>query len=245
MPARYPASYIQAATAAVHAESPSKIPSTSSTRDLAEAESFPLRAIGLLLADVVEGDTVYLLDHNYVMNWLIWCLHQNVKKQKGDEDKRLEQCVRRAAQHLRITPCPEKGMKYNDPGCIDSSNLSVEGHPLLLDERVRVHQETAETISNTATNGKTFSKQHSQMKHTMETSHSDTESSHVLVKYCVAIPEAFYELLRSVHGVLCDDQRTVSFQPTEESQSILLHHHLISPQRNRDGCGTPPATAAD
>jgi ubiquitin carboxyl-terminal hydrolase 8 len=242
MPARYPATYIQAATAAAQAESPSKIPSD--TKNLVEAESFPLRAIGLLLADLVEGDTVYLLDHKYMMNWLIWCLHQNVKKHKGDEDKRLEACSRRAAQHLRITPCPEKGMKYNDPGCIDSSSLSVEGHPLLLDERLRVHQEAAETISN----GKTLSKQHRQMQLTMETSHSNTESTNLLVKYCVAVPEAFYELLRSVHGVLCDDLRTVSFQPTEESQSILLHHHLICPQPLESSKNDAPAingTTAD
>lgn len=56
-------------------------------------------------------------------------------------------------------------------------------------------------------------------------------------KYCVAVPERFYELLRSVHGVICDDFATVSFQspsslnaPFDEQQRWILHHHSYQEQ---------------
>ena len=44
-------------------------------------------------------------------------------------------------------------------------------------------------------------------------------------KVCVAVPERFYELLRSVHGVVCEDLETVSFQPAADPDRLLLLHH--------------------
>jgi len=44
---------------------------------------------------------------------------------------------------------------------------------------------------------------------------------------CVAVPEIFYELLRSVHGVLCEDGKSVSFQPfipQLRKEGIIFHH---------------------
>lgn len=44
---------------------------------------------------------------------------------------------------------------------------------------------------------------------------------------CLAVPEAFYATLRSVHGVLCQDGYTVTFQPPmERRDNILLHHEV-------------------
>ena len=38
-------------------------------------------------------------------------------------------------------------------------------------------------------------------------------SSNHTIRSCLAVPEAFYELLRGYHGVSCEDHHTISFQP--------------------------------
>ncbi|KAL7580968.1 hypothetical protein ACA910_005782 [Epithemia clementina (nom. ined.)] len=46
---------------------------------------------------------------------------------------------------------------------------------------------------------------------------------------CLAVPEAFYVTLRSVHGVICKDGYTVSFQQhvsMDQQERILLHHEV-------------------
>eukprot|EP00522_Entomoneis_paludosa_P008424 CAMPEP_0172462136 /NCGR_PEP_ID=MMETSP1065-20121228/42870_1 /TAXON_ID=265537 /ORGANISM="Amphiprora paludosa, Strain CCMP125" /LENGTH=111 /DNA_ID=CAMNT_0013217711 /DNA_START=59 /DNA_END=390 /DNA_ORIENTATION=+ len=42
---------------------------------------------------------------------------------------------------------------------------------------------------------------------------------------CLAVPESFYDTLRSVHGVLCEDGFSISFQAAfSQLEGILLQH---------------------
>lgn len=292
--------------------------------------SFALQAAVLLLPDMVAGQTVYLMDRSYLINWLIWCLHQPVapvvttaaaaaassasaasstgsgsgSSGVGSESSRLNTAVRLAAAQLqprRPTPAAALGMAYTQPGPVNASTLSVLGHPLLLDATVRVYGEgakgsgddqddaavaeaedyqrimllgknralplpptqklsafgglRAKSVSSTA--GGRNSKYHAAAASVaaaasaafdrvrsapMENGDAaaalldcddDDDDESDDSKYCVAVPEPFYELLRRVHGVLCDDFTTVSFQPSyaaaedtnaADHECILQHH---------------------
>jgi hypothetical protein len=50
------------------------------------------------------------------------------------------------------------------------------------------------------------------------------------------------QTLRSVHGVICDDGFSVSFQPFPKDSDVLLHHHALDGQTDEDeenGSGRP------
>eukprot|EP00523_Entomoneis_sp_CCMP467_P019717 CAMPEP_0168857200 /NCGR_PEP_ID=MMETSP0727-20121128/15605_1 /TAXON_ID=265536 /ORGANISM="Amphiprora sp., Strain CCMP467" /LENGTH=1184 /DNA_ID=CAMNT_0008911817 /DNA_START=100 /DNA_END=3654 /DNA_ORIENTATION=- len=52
---------------------------------------------------------------------------------------------------------------------------------------------------------------------------------------CVAVPEAFYNSLRNVHGVICQDGFSVSFQPARaQSEGIILQHESHGNQEDRN-----------
>ena len=52
---------------------------------------------------------------------------------------------------------------------------------------------------------------------------------------CLAMPEAFYNTLRSIHGVICQDGYTVSFQKARTQQEgILLQHESHNSQEDRN-----------
>jgi ubiquitin carboxyl-terminal hydrolase 8 len=233
--------------------------------------SFALKAAVLLLHDFAEGQTVYLMDRNYMQNWLIWCIHQRAPV--PGETTRLHESVRMAALQLHLT-LPAVGMSYSDPGPVDNSTLSIAGHPLLLDATVQVY-EAAETdsmdhttvmngsprgyfASRTRSLGTNITKHQSSLRnmdrslrnvdrvrstpHQQQQQLQDAADSLVQQKYCVAVSERFYELLRSVHGVICDDFETVSFQPAVETERsvLLLHHRYYS---HNDDHSTAATTA--
>ena len=60
---------------------------------------------------------------------------------------------------------------------------------------------------------------------------------------CLAVPEVFYETLRSVHGVLCEDNFSVSFQRyTGDSEPVLLYHQHNKADNTPDLSPNVPAS---
>ena len=86
-------------------------------------------ALQLLTAPLVPPHRVYLMTHTYLQNWLNWALHQPVAS--PNEQHRLVEVLRLAARRQSLA-CPTKDSQYTDPGPIDSNDLSMQGHPLLL-----------------------------------------------------------------------------------------------------------------
>ena len=222
-----------------------------------------------------QHTTVYLMDPDYLQNWFTWALHQNVRLLSAEKWR---EAVRLAALQYHLLPLPSHGMDYDDPGPIDCSSLSVEGHPLLLNPLVQEQQQQQQEIMYTngiirSSNhhngiieppsqrqqsprfkGRTSDpdQQHGTRCHGTHgystycwhpaasnnkgrTSHNWQQTVTIIPRvatavrddatpaaaaaqsssrtlYCVAVPEDFYESLRSLHGVRCDDFYTVSFQ---------------------------------
>lgn len=96
--------------------------------------SMTLTAALHLLAPLEESSDVYLMTSSYMQNWLIWAYNQNVPKM---EKQRVQTAIRLAATRLGLQP-PAVILKYNDPGPVDNSSLSMEGFPLLLNPSVIV-----------------------------------------------------------------------------------------------------------
>lgn len=205
--------------------------------------SFPLQAMHCLLQDVAEGDTVYLLDRTYMSNWLRWCLHQQTTTATAAADPHHPQNpwtdrIRRAAEQLQIAPWPPPAVLDNTttdnpiatPSPIDTRGLSAPGQALRLDASVQSlnHQPPLPNSKNAQS---------------MRLTNGGTPP-----KPCVAVPEPFYELLRSVHGVLCDDFETVSFQSNnhhnnhsnnnnnsmmETDENVVLYHHVFATDNDK------------
>jgi hypothetical protein len=97
-------------------------------------ESLTLTAALQLLEPLNTNVEVYLMSRSYIQNWIIWAYHQKVGKV---ESPRVEAALRLAADRLGLAE-PALDMEYTDPGPIDSSLLSMEGHPLLLRPNVEV-----------------------------------------------------------------------------------------------------------
>ena len=164
-----------------------------------------------LLAPLDTRTDVYLMTRSYMQNWLIWAYHQKVPKV---EASRVEAAVRLAADRLGLTP-PCRDMPHSDPGPIDSSILSMEGHPLLLRPNVVA-------VGHESTEGQQIGMHQSnpddlrRVKSLPETNHSDLKSEEGRDDaeeegvspiedvekdgnfHCCAVPERFYEV-RSVY----------------------------------------------
>lgn len=196
--------------------------------------SFTLVAALQLLQPLVVGQTVYLLPPSYLQNWLTWAFHQRVLE---EEEDRVKEALRLAALNFGLIP-PVDRASYTDPSPLDvATALSVEGHPLVLDPTVRLKNKSADDGNNNSLKfGPT--RQLSMDKLTIrdepmtmngDGNHTTTISSNNSTgannKECLAVPEDFYETLRSTHGVVCDDGFTVAFQPGER-EALLLHHEI-------------------
>eukprot|EP00546_Thalassionema_frauenfeldii_P005026 CAMPEP_0178910418 /NCGR_PEP_ID=MMETSP0786-20121207/9088_1 /TAXON_ID=186022 /ORGANISM="Thalassionema frauenfeldii, Strain CCMP 1798" /LENGTH=943 /DNA_ID=CAMNT_0020582671 /DNA_START=199 /DNA_END=3026 /DNA_ORIENTATION=- len=109
-----------------------------------------------------------------------------------------------ASEYFKLA-IPKLGDNFHDPGPMDCSTLSEEARPLVLRESVEVWD------------GKENEK-------TGEEEKSD-------IVYCCAVPERFFDLLRSVHGVLCEDLKSITFQGVASS-SVLIQHFDTSKPKN-------------
>ena len=88
-------------------------------------------SLQLLTAPLTPPHSVYLITPEYLQNWMIWAYHQSVPDL---ERARVKEILRLAAVRHQIQ-CPTKldnNRGYSDPGPINSNDLSMEGHPLLL-----------------------------------------------------------------------------------------------------------------
>lgn len=181
-----------------------------------------------LLSPFAPSSTVYLMTGDYLQNWLDWAYHQPVPE---DEQTRLHQAIRLAAVDFGLTP-PHPDMlpddEYDDPGPLDATALAVEGHPLLLSPLVEVVHATGQAKRGDAESPPAPPALAMQRSRSATT--EDATASSVLSKKkieCLAVPEAFYESLRAVHGVLCDDGESVTFQKSpEDTERLLLHHQM-------------------
>lgn len=184
---------------------------------------FPLTAALLALQEQAVGETVFLIDVNWLSNWFIWAFHCPAPEGEG---QRVREALRHAAMRFGLVP-PSEQMISTVPGPINSSSLSVVGHPLLLSPSVEVmrphqsdsvRQTMARAVSDSAL-ATIPPKSHGKRDE------APTSNGNIPKIYCLAVPEAFYEALRSVHGVLCEDRYSVSFQRfTGDSERILLYH---------------------
>jgi len=252
--------------------------------------SFTLTAALQLLQPKAPRQTAYLMDKPYLQNWLQWAYDQhaavvvegdnnNNNNGTADESSRVKAALRLAAVQEGLAPpnpnfSPHGDYGGDDPGPIDATALSVEGHPLLLSPHVRVlrpgfggavnggggggsggsvisngsvhkpnpFQRTTSVASTTAAMGNGMKDDSSNSIRSYReggglgggrAAAPDDDAVH----YCVAVPEAFYETLRSVHGVLCDDGYSVSFQPPgdgdgDDAERVLLHHQRYHHHRS-------------
>ena len=180
------------------------------------ASSFVLVATLSLLEPLMVGQTVYLLPPAYLENWLTWAFHQTAPE---DEKGRIMEALRLAAVQFGLVP-PTQGAPYADPSPIDvASALAVEGHPLVLDPTVRLKKNSSIKTTTTPVRQLSFDKL------TIREEPANLTNGHARKRECVAVPEAFYEILRSTHGVLCDDGFTITFQQGER-EALLLQHEI-------------------
>lgn len=171
-----------------------------------EEDSFPLSTARDIL-DNPNCSDVYLMDPKWIKNWFVWALfHSSSSKQET---------LRLAALQLQV-PLPSFNHSYTLPGPIDSTALSVEGHPLVLSPLVQV-------VS--ATPPKPPPPQRVQSLGSLQIEEEKKPPAKILA---VAVPEVFYERLRSVHGVVCDDLEGVSFQAPRQSRILLYSSAAVN-----------------
>lgn len=179
------------------------------------------------------------MDPEYMKQWLLWALHQPVP---AHETTRVREAVRLAALRLGLVPPSEQPSGREEieaPGPINSTALSVAGHHLLLTPFVQVMSAASYGLSSVKTlasvsplkNKRTNSATRlgaDSSNRSVSTQQSDLVTEDRQSIDCLAVPELFYETLRKVHGVLCDDGFSVSFQSQEaDPERLLLHHpHL-------------------
>jgi hypothetical protein len=99
-----------------------------------QPQTITLIATLQLLAPLEPRTDVFLMRRSYMQNWLVWAYHQKVIK---TEASRVEAAVRLAAERLGLK-APYTDMEHTDPGPIDASIFSIEGHALLLKPEVVV-----------------------------------------------------------------------------------------------------------
>ena len=250
-------SYADAASPSPQQQPATLSPMEERVRKLAQPPptSFTLTAALQLLQTPRRGDSVYLMDPEYLQRWLDWAYHQPIgPSSTGDtnsdtrnEEARVQEAVRLAAVQLGLVPPTSSTFDEthnNDhsledlldavPGPIDSTILSVQGHPRLLSPFVKVWKrhpnQSQQSLSVMTTNRGRLHRANSKAITDVDAAleyhpkdNGDGSSSNATI-YCVAVPEAFYETLRTVHGVICDDGRSVSMQVAETERRPLLHH---------------------
>ena len=191
-----------------------------------EPQSMTLIATLQLLAPLGTKTDVFLLSRSYLQNWLIWAYHQKVAK---TESSRVEAAVRMASECMDL-PLPHAEMAYDDPGPIDSSILSIEGHPLLLRPNVEVNDPSINQrrdVPYAIRQVKSLPDKDQDLVDPAERDVSSSDQENTV--RCCAVPQSFYETLRSTHGVVCDDGMSISFQPSPIESDSLLHHHPYAP----------------
>eukprot|EP00934_Nitzschia_sp_Nitz4_P002136 Nitzschia sp. Nitz4//scaffold46_size129759//49937//53329//NITZ4_003499-RA/size129759-snap-gene-0.24-mRNA-1//-1//CDS//3329552589//2136//frame0 len=182
----------------------------------------------LMLLEPLEDtqSDVFLMTRSYLQNWLIWAFHERVLK---TEKNRLTEGLRLAASRHGLTP-PQPNMYHTDPGPIDASILSVEGHPLLLRPNVIVKDEFSdakrrvpEALQRVKSYPDESERKLEPIQDAADMDSLDMDGEHWL---CCAVPLQFYESLREHLGVVCSDGLEVSCQPYLRDSPALLHHHL-------------------
>lgn len=192
---------------------------------------------------------VYLVPRSYLTKWIAWADHQTVPT---TERSRLRLALRMAAEIYDIPLLSTSPDEIEKPGPIDCASLSLPGSPLLLRPNV-VHGKGDDddaflgSAKTSTRKPKTGSHQTLPSGDPTPAPLSSISSSTTLPTHrddgvvfpvdevkigCCAVPERFFELLRSVHGVMCDDGVSVSFQNTSHANHrngalVSLHHHVI------------------
>lgn len=209
-------------------------------------------SLQLLTGPLVPPFRVYLMTQQYLQNWLNWAFHQpcspistnpnydNNGRTPLSEQQRLAEVIRLAAVRHNLA-CPTHDTQYTDPGPMNANDLSLQGHPLLLRPDAAVLVQPAPLPdANKVNGGNGINADGSDLMtpaalrrarslpnargylHAAQSGANGEEPSEFR---CCAVPESFYETLRSVHGVLCEDGFTVSYQPVETGLGNLIHHH--------------------
>lgn len=210
-----------------------------------------------------EEDHVYLLTRPYLQNWICWAYHQPVPAAEQERVKRALRLASKdlelkSPEDFTVSSI----LPYQDPGPIDTSPLSLLGHLLLLrpnvivGERkggakedsssqqsssssamldVPVRMERAQSFNGVQPTPLAASPQINGAIHSsiQNISSSSSPSRTDEQMGCCTVSEGFYELLRSVHGVLCDDGQSISFQSFDgnkstKSASASMHHHVLA-----------------
>jgi hypothetical protein len=161
--------------------------------------SMTLTATLQLLAPLDTKTDGFLMTRSYVQNWLIWAYHQKISKVEAG---RVEAAVRLAADKLGLTP-PSLDMKHTDPGPIDSSILSLQGHPLLLRPNVVLVDGTVEATRAAweAVEDSPLRRVKSLPVELKRETKEDDPATHSFdekegMPECCAVPERFYEVCR-------------------------------------------------
>ncbi len=163
-------------------------------------QSLTLTAVLQLLEplEITQPD-VFLMTRSYVQNWFIWAYNQKVAK---TESARVEEGIRLAAERFHLTT-PHMNMTYENPGPIDASILSLEGHPLVLRPNVLIMDSITDSqrrVPSMLRRVKSLpeeAEKKSELGDTGEFSSLDFEGNQIL---CCAVPQQFYEVRDSVQS---------------------------------------------
>jgi hypothetical protein len=170
----------------------------------------------LQLLEPLETQDVFLMTRSYLQNWLIWASHQKVQK---TETARVEAAVWLAADRMGFTVPPQQTSikrNYSEPGPINASKLSIEGHPMLLRPNVKIvkdgidhHHSNVDTefpalirrVKSLPDAESPENKIKSDDSDSLEQDSLDVEGNPLL---CCAVPQTFYEvrILLVVQNVL-------------------------------------------
>lgn len=157
-------------------------------------QSLTLTAVLELLEPLEEKQPdVFLMTRSYVQNWLNWAYHQKVAK---TESSRVEEGLRLAAGRLGLMT-PYLNIEYKDPGPIDASILSMEGHPLLLRPNVTVKDGISNPLFRTQNNLRRVkscpdeSEKKAEYGDIPDQDCLDYEENKLV---CCAVPQKFYEV---------------------------------------------------
>lgn len=157
-------------------------------------QSYTLTAVLKLLEPLEENQPdVFLMTRSYLQNWLVWAFHQKIP---ATESTRAEAGLRLAAERMGLTP-PYHGMQHDNPGPINSSILSMEGHPLLLRPNVTV----SDSLSDPELRVPSILRRVKSLPEEVEKKDDDGDSpefdsldfqgNQIL---CCAVPQQFYEV---------------------------------------------------
>ncbi|CAB9517045.1 Ubiquitin carboxyl-terminal hydrolase [Seminavis robusta] len=210
-------------------------------------------SLQLLTGPLVPPHNVYLMTPQYLQNWLNWAYCQAVGP---GEKERTKEVLRLAALRHSLAP-PNQDSQYANPGPINANELSMQGHPLLLRPDASVLVQPSSGTASVANAADDYTPS-ALRRATSLPSHKKTggyldavlsaSNNHAIngdngnseYRSC-AVPEVFYETLRAVHGVICEDGYTVLFQPFESGLGNLIHHHQNGyPTNSQQNSGSHP-----